>query len=85
MDMARLRLRCRELGIARLEAGPKAVAATFRDPAATARRCASAADPLAWNGERLVYRRETSSPAERIAAAAALLDRVARPRKPAPG
>jgi transcription-repair coupling factor (superfamily II helicase) len=85
MDMARLRLRCRELGVARLDAGPKAVAATFHDPAAAARRYANAADPLAWNGERLVYRRETSSPAERIAAAAALLDRMVRPRKPAPG
>jgi transcription-repair coupling factor (superfamily II helicase) len=83
LDTARLRQRCRQLGVLRLEAGPKAIAATFRDPAAAERRFGKVAEPLSWNGERLIYRKETASPAERLAAAGALLEHVARPGRAA--
>jgi transcription-repair coupling factor (superfamily II helicase) len=66
---ARLRLRWRELGIARLDVGPKAAAVTPRDPAA-----ATAASSLRRSGERLLLERSTATDEERLAVAHDLLD-----------
>lgn len=65
---AHLRLRCREQGVARLEAGPKAAAATLRDGST-----GPAPEALRHSGERLVLERGTAC-AERIAAAPDLLE-----------
>jgi transcription-repair coupling factor (superfamily II helicase) len=66
--LARMSARCRSLGIARLEVGPTAVAAMPRT--------ASSVPPpaqLERKGERFLLRRESACPAERVAAAEALL------------
>jgi transcription-repair coupling factor (superfamily II helicase) len=65
--LARLAVRCKRLGIARLEAGPVAAAATLRMPPA------SAPPALELKGERLLLRRESTTAAERLAAAEALM------------
>ncbi|MFO1035785.1 MAG: TRCF domain-containing protein [Geminicoccaceae bacterium] len=71
LAMTRLRLRCRRLDIARLEAGPKAVAATFR-----ARKPEIADPQLTWSEGRLLLQRASSDRGERLRAAADLLDRI---------
>ena len=76
LALARLRLRCKEAGIAKLEAGPKAVAATFRDHAAAERRFGRAGGELRWSGERLILGRGGETVEERLAAAGALLDEL---------
>jgi transcription-repair coupling factor (superfamily II helicase) len=65
---ARISARCRRLGIARLEVGPTAVAATPRTGSS-----APPPAPIERKGERFLLRRESASPAERVAAAEALL------------
>jgi transcription-repair coupling factor (superfamily II helicase) len=80
LAVARLNLRCRRMEIAKLEAGPKAVAATFRDPEEGIRRHDRAVVQsdhlLQWKGGRLVLTRASSSATERITAAAELVDRL---------
>jgi transcription-repair coupling factor (superfamily II helicase) len=79
LQLTRLRLRCRALGIARLTAGRKAVAATFRDAAGSARlvRLLTAnVGGLRWSDPRLILERQGASVDERLAAASTLLDRV---------
>jgi transcription-repair coupling factor (superfamily II helicase) len=73
LELAELRARCRRLGIVRLEVGPKAAAATLRDPQAVGER---AGDGLTRSGDRLVLAGGAESPAERLGRAAALLDRI---------
>jgi transcription-repair coupling factor (superfamily II helicase) len=86
LHLALLRLRCRAHGIARLEAGPKALAATFRDQAAAERLWSASAgggaDRPRWSSGRLLLARASESAAERLAAAAAFLDLVAAPSDP---
>ncbi|MCB4825052.1 DEAD/DEAH box helicase [Roseicella aerolata] len=78
-DLARLSARCRQLGIAKLEVGPEAAAAT---PSGTVpRREAAAAPPLERRGERLLLRRLGATPADRLANAAALLAALAPGRR----
>ncbi|HET9147395.1 MAG TPA: DEAD/DEAH box helicase [Acetobacteraceae bacterium] len=64
---ARLRMGCRRLGIAKLEVGPAAAAASFRGkpPAATA--------PLELHGERLILRKPSHTSAQALAVAAELI------------
>ncbi|WP_052340792.1 DEAD/DEAH box helicase [Salinarimonas rosea] len=76
--LARLRLRARDLGILRLEAGPAALAATFRDEAARRLAGLTLAEKATLDGNRLVYARETRTGAERLRLADALLDAVER-------
>jgi transcription-repair coupling factor (superfamily II helicase) len=78
---ARLRQRCRAVGIARLEAGPKGIAVEFRDRDAVRQRhaAACAADAgLHWRGDRLVWSQATAPPKERMQAVEALLTRLER-------
>jgi transcription-repair coupling factor (superfamily II helicase) len=72
LALAAIRERCRALEIARLEAGPKATAAVFRDPT----KAPAAGRPLRWSGERLLWDCPAGTAAERLAAATALLDRL---------
>ncbi|MGG5812016.1 DEAD/DEAH box helicase [Falsiroseomonas sp. CW058] len=93
--LARLSLRCRKLGIARLEAGPAAVAATPRGRDAATPRGRDAATPrgrdaampamaapegLVAKGGRLLLPRPGPDGAARLAGAAALLD-LLEPRR----
>ncbi|HEX8166758.1 MAG TPA: DEAD/DEAH box helicase [Beijerinckiaceae bacterium] len=78
---ARLRQLCRMLGIARIDAGPKAVALTFRH----AERWVEELGGLlrdqdggfVWRDDRLVCERPTDTPAERLDLALTLLERLA--------
>ncbi|WP_336742970.1 DEAD/DEAH box helicase [Aureimonas altamirensis] len=77
--LAALRLRCQTLGIRRLDAGPKAVAATFvqADAAALQKRIKPATDgPLRWSDCKLVLEVASQTDAERWEAVEALLDRL---------
>ncbi|TDH60336.1 DEAD/DEAH box helicase [Dankookia rubra] len=73
--LARIAARCRRLGIARIEVGPSAAAATPR--------AARDAPPpgLELRNGRLLLRRDSGSAAERLAAAEALLAALAPPRR----
>jgi len=64
LDLARLRLRCRHLGVRRLEVGPQGAVAQLE-------------------GERLVLRQPSDTPAERLALATRLLANVRRHRRQA--
>ena len=74
LEVAGLRAACRCLQVARLQAGEKAVAASFRDPGLADRH--AAAPGLRRSGERIVLDRASGSAAERLAAARELLDRL---------
>ena len=74
LALARLRLRCRRLGIARLEVGPSAAAATFRGGAPAAQA------PLEQRGDRILLRQESGDAEAQLAAAHALLAALARQR-----
>ena len=80
LDLAGLRRRCRALGVAKLEAGPKAVAASFRDEASAEQRWAgwaqAAPDGPRWSGGRLLLAWPSASADERLAAATALLELI---------
>jgi transcription-repair coupling factor (superfamily II helicase) len=77
LALARLSVRCRSLGIARLEVGPSAVAAT---PRATPEMPPPTLDLK--NG-RLLLRRESANAEDRLAAAEALLVALAKPARQA--
>jgi transcription-repair coupling factor (superfamily II helicase) len=80
LAVAELRALCRRAGIARVEAGPRAVAITYRD------RHSSGTDelrgvPSQWNRGRLICDLP-SDPASRIETAARLVRRLAGAAKP---
>ncbi|MFT8243051.1 DEAD/DEAH box helicase [Roseomonas sp. BN140053] len=77
LTLARLRLRCRRLGIAELKVGPSAAAARFRGepPAVQA--------PLERRGDRILLERPSPDPAALLATATALIARLS-PRRPQP-
>jgi transcription-repair coupling factor (superfamily II helicase) len=76
--LARLRALCREAGVAKLDAGPQAVALTFRPgpdgDARMARAIEEAGGALERRGERLVAPRPSESVAEQLPAALELLE-----------
>ena len=74
LTLARLRARCRRLGIARLEVGPSAAAARFRDEPPAVR------PPLERRGERVVLPRRADGEEGLLATAEALLAAL-RPRR----
>ncbi|TPG61106.1 DEAD/DEAH box helicase [Roseomonas nepalensis] len=74
LTLARLRARCRRLGIARLEVGPSAAAASFRDEPPAVR------PPLERRGERVVLPRRADGEEGLLATAEALLAAL-RPRR----
>ena len=69
LEVAHLRTECRRTGVAKLDAGPEAAAATLRDDARPLRP-----DKLERRGERWVLPRPSGGVAERIAIAAELID-----------
>ncbi|MFC7544447.1 DEAD/DEAH box helicase [Siccirubricoccus deserti] len=73
--LARISVRCRRLGIARIEVGPSAAAATLRQPPA------ETPPGLELRNGRLLQRRETTDAAQRVAAAEALLAALAPARR----
>ncbi|HEX2726210.1 MAG TPA: TRCF domain-containing protein, partial [Beijerinckiaceae bacterium] len=79
--LTRLKQACRNLGIARVDAGPEAVAFTFRDKrhaAAPLQQLIKAAKgALAWRGDRLVYERRMRSPAEQARVVTRLVEKLA--------
>ncbi|HEX2555929.1 MAG TPA: TRCF domain-containing protein [Microvirga sp.] len=83
LAIARIRHLCREAGVARADAGPQAIAATFRsdrtgDP--SIRRAVDAANgALAWRGERLVWTKPGEDESDRLRNVSRLLKRLARP------
>jgi transcription-repair coupling factor (superfamily II helicase) len=76
-EMALLKCRCRALGIWRLDAGPQAIAATFRPHSdVKARLAVQTGDGLAWRGERLIYPSGSEDADERLTLATRFLDRL---------
>ena len=72
---ARLAVLCRRLGVARLEVGPQAAAASFRGAAPPA------APPLEESKGRLILRRESADAAARLKVAEAVLAALVPPRR----
>jgi transcription-repair coupling factor (superfamily II helicase) len=77
LTLARLRVQCRRLGIAKLEVGPSAAAATFRG------KPPAAEPPLELRGERIVLPRPSQDVSGLLATAAELLRRLPRRRRAA--
>ncbi|MBV8590396.1 MAG: hypothetical protein JO212_10125, partial [Acetobacteraceae bacterium] len=75
LALARLRIRCRRLGIAKLEAGPFAAAATFRGAVPPTR------PPLEAKDRRLILRRAAVGDAGVLATAEALVAQLLSGRR----
>jgi transcription-repair coupling factor (superfamily II helicase) len=76
-ELARLKCRCRALGVARLDAGPQAIALTFRPDREGKEALANSSDnEWEWRGERLVYPHGSEDDDELLSLAAGLLDRI---------
>jgi transcription-repair coupling factor (superfamily II helicase) len=81
LQRARIVRLCRTLGVARLDAGPKAIALTpRRDRADALRRASEGVDGLEWKGERVLDLRATESAEQRAGAVLDLLGRLAARR-----
>jgi transcription-repair coupling factor (superfamily II helicase) len=78
--LADLRRKARRLGVERLDAGPEAIAATFREGAALAAARRTGPD-MEWRGDRLVWSRPSVTAEERRGLAREFLDRLAGPAK----
>ncbi len=78
--LADLRRKARRLGVERLDAGPEAIAATFRQGFALAAAGRTGPD-MEWRGERLVWSRRSETPEERRELAREFLDGLAGPAK----
>jgi transcription-repair coupling factor (superfamily II helicase) len=78
--LADLRRKARRLGVERLDAGPDAIAATFRQGFALAAAGRTGPD-MEWRGERLVWAQRSETPAGRRALAREFLDGLAGPAK----
>lgn len=79
--LARLREQCREQGIARIDAGPQAIALSFRgeaDRSFVERAIARSDGALARRKERLVWSKGSSSPEERLEQGSKLLRFLAK-------
>jgi transcription-repair coupling factor (superfamily II helicase) len=78
LSLARLKKLAFRLGVARLDAGPQAIALTFLDGRAEhpAIAAAASAEGLEWRGERLVAAWPSDTPEERRRRAAELLERL---------
>jgi transcription-repair coupling factor (superfamily II helicase) len=76
LAFAGIRARAKVLGMTRLEAGPKAAAAGFRDLEAARRRWGHVDGGLLWSGERLLFPLPPALADDPLEAAAALLDRL---------
>lgn len=81
LDLTGLKQLCYRLGIARIDAGPQAIALTFRPGAADrlplSELMKGAGDELRWSGERLVFARSDGAPEERHQRIVELMERLA--------
>lgn len=81
VNLAELKQLCLRLGIARIDAGPQAIALTFRPGAADVLPLGQAMEDsggeLRWSGERLILARSIEKPNERLKPIMALLGRFA--------
>jgi len=81
MLLTRLKHLCRRLDIARVDAGPQAIALTFRADVtgdkSIQRLTAASKGRLAWRDERLVYARETATSEERQRVTLKLINKLA--------
>ncbi|MDQ4137112.1 MAG: DEAD/DEAH box helicase, partial [Pseudomonadota bacterium] len=79
--LTRLKHLCRRLGVSRVDAGPQAIALTFRSDATAdpgiQRLIEASGGRLDWRGERLVYARETGTAKEREVVTIKLIEKVA--------
>ncbi|WP_230530857.1 transcription-repair coupling factor [Microvirga roseola] len=80
LDLTNLKRLCLRIGIARIDAGPQAIALTFR-PGAVRRFpveqvIGDAPDELRWSGERLIFERSDERPEKRLQQIVELLDRL---------
>jgi transcription-repair coupling factor (superfamily II helicase) len=80
LALARLGQACRSLGVAKIDAGPQAVALTFRDGAATT-GFEEADEHLSWRGERLILSQPTEHAEQRLGEADLLLRKLSRRRR----
>jgi transcription-repair coupling factor (superfamily II helicase) len=75
--LARLKSRCRALGITRLDAGPQAIAASFREDApAKARLVDRIGEEWEWRGERLVSSGGSDNADDLLSLATRFLDAI---------
>jgi transcription-repair coupling factor (superfamily II helicase) len=79
LALARIRAACRRLNITRIEAGPQAIALSFRGQAAAESALADvgADSGLEWKDGRLIARRPSDTPEARLAVLTAVLDELA--------
>jgi transcription-repair coupling factor (superfamily II helicase) len=88
LALARLRERCRNQAVARIDAGPQAIAVTVADGAdkeSIERAVARSEGALAWRNERLIWSRSTATAQERLDNALKLLrflEKAQRSRPP---
>jgi transcription-repair coupling factor (superfamily II helicase) len=76
-ELALLKCRCRALEIARIDAGPQAIAATFRpDSEAKEKLAGRSGEEWELRGEGLVYTNGSENADERLSLAGCLLDRL---------
>ncbi|MBV8848343.1 MAG: DEAD/DEAH box helicase, partial [Methylobacteriaceae bacterium] len=76
-ELALLKCRCYTLGIWRLDAGPQAIAATFRPYSDVKERLREQnAQEVQWRGERLIYSHGSEDTDERLSLATRFLDRL---------
>jgi transcription-repair coupling factor (superfamily II helicase) len=76
-ELALLKCRCRALGIWRVDAGPQAIAATFRPHSDVKERLAAGTgEGMEWRGERLIYPSGSEDADARLSLATKLLDRL---------
>ena len=80
LALARLAQACRSLGIAKIDAGPQAVALTFRDGTATT-GFEDADERLSWRGERLILAQPTEHAEQRLRETDLLLRKLSRRRR----
>jgi transcription-repair coupling factor (superfamily II helicase) len=75
-ELARLKRRCRALAIARVEAGPQAIAATFAGAHAKQTYKGRLDKDMEWRGERLIFRRGSEDADERLSLASQFLEQL---------
>jgi transcription-repair coupling factor (superfamily II helicase) len=80
LNAAAIRRRCLRLGIARVDAGPQAIALTLRPGAAerldVERAIEETQGEIRWSGERLVKAKSSNSTQERLEIIVDLLERL---------
>ena len=74
LAVAEIRVRCHEAGIAELDGGPQAIAATFRPARARTMQRQDPPPGLEWSGDRLLLRQASTDAHEGLRLAHRLLD-----------